>query len=510
MKILTPDEMRLMDENCIRQYKIPGILLMENAASASLNHILKQYSFTSALIVCGAGNNGGDGLALARKIHSEKKDVNVVVSGRREKMSPLSLENLESLEALELPLFFNPEAPILETLFSRSDLIVDALFGTGLNRAVEGSGRDLINRINASPAPVVSLDIPSGLDGFSSEELGCAVRADSTVCFGAPKSCNISAPGFINNGDLFCSRISFPPRLYNDEKFLRELNMPSPLPVRDPLGYKNSFGRILIIGGGGEYRGAPLLAAKAAYRSGAGYVTAAVPESHCPGFSIQSPETVVRGMKETPSGAISPENMDALLELAEKHDTVLLGPGMTSGGQTAGLIRTLIPRIKAALVIDADGLGALAGHPELTLNRQAPTVLTPHKGEQHRLAGGADTPLEDLYGAVCVYKGPRSVIAAPGGRQYINLTGSEALGTAGSGDVLAGITAAFVGGSEDHLEAVKRAVLIHGMTADLYGAAPESFCAGDIITLLPEALDRFRKEYKSLTESYFGKIKMIP
>ncbi len=512
MKVLTPDEMRLMDENCIRHFKVPGILLMENAASAALNHILADYSFSSPLIVCGSGNNGGDGLALARKLHSVSRSPRVLISGSREKMTPESLENLKSLEALEIPLYFNPEDDVLESLFEGSDLIVDALFGTGLNREVQGEKKDLILRINSSPAPVVSLDIPSGLDGASSDTLGCAVKADSTVCFGAPKPGNVLSPGFINNGDLLCSRISFPPRLYDNEKYPREINLPGPLPERDPLGYKNSFGRVLVIGGGGEYRGAPLLAARAAYRSGAGYVTAAVPRSHCSGFSSRCPEAVVKGLMETESGTIAMENLESLVELASSHTAVLLGPGMT--GETADLIRELIPRIEKPLLIDADGLGALAGRPELTLNRTAPTVLTPHLGEERRLAAGlaagTDKDLEEVYGALCVHKGPRTVIGTPGGRRYINLTGNEALGTAGSGDVLSGMTAAFLAQERDAAAAVQKAVLLHGLTADLYPSARESFCAGDIIEMLPETLKVYREKYSSLTETCFGKIQMLP
>lgn len=510
MKVLSPDEMRLMDENCIHQYGIPALILMENAASSALNHILKFYSFNKVLIVCGCGNNGGDGLALARKLHSVGKEAQVLISGLKEKMTDSTLQNLLSLEKIKLPLFFNPNKQERQLLFENTELIIDALFGTGLNRDVHGEKKKIIFEINNYPSPVVSLDIPSGIDGNSSQLLGSAVMADSTICFGAPKQGNIRSPGYINNGKLFCSRISFPPELYQDEKFQTELNLPTALKKRDTLGYKNSFGKVLVIGGGGDYIGAPALATRAAYRSGAGYVTAAIPASHSTSFSIHSPEAVIKSMKETASGTISMENFDILLELSSKQNAVVLGPGMTQQQETVELIRKLIPEISVPLVIDADALNALAGFPELTQKRRAVTVITPHTGEQSRLAKGVDLPLEKSYKAICVYKGPRSIISLPEGRKYINLSGNEALGTAGSGDVLAGMIGALIPQEDDTSEAVKKAVLLHGLSAELYKGAGRCFTAGDIIELLPRCFEAYKENHTLWTENCYNRMELIP
>ncbi|MBF9015282.1 MULTISPECIES: NAD(P)H-hydrate dehydratase [unclassified Oceanispirochaeta] len=510
MIVLSPEEMRLMDENCIRQYGIPALILMENAASAALNHILDSYRFNKVLIICGRGNNGGDGLALARKLYSTEKKVEVLISGSKGKMTDSSLQNLLCLEKLPIPIFYNPDKKRREKLFNNSELIVDALLGTGLNREVDGDKKELILEMNQSRSPVVSLDIPSGLDGKSSEELGCAVKAESTICFGAPKYGNIKSPGYLKNGKLICSRISFPPELYKDEKFKSELNLPEALKTRDPLGYKNSFGKILVIGGGGDYIGAPALAARAAYRSGAGYVTVAVPASHNGTFSIHCPEAVIKGLKETAAATISEENFELLLELSSKQDAVVLGPGMTQQEETVSLIRKLIPAIPVPLVIDADALNALAGFPELTLKRKSATVITPHPGEQRRLAEKTEDALEKAYNAICVYKGPRTVISLPEGREYINLTGNEALGTAGSGDVLAGIICALLAQEEDKSEAVKKAVLLHGLAADLFDGASDSFTASDIIELLPRCFTAYRENHVNWTRNCYNRMEIIP
>jgi ADP-dependent NAD(P)H-hydrate dehydratase / NAD(P)H-hydrate epimerase len=510
MKVLSPDEMRLMDENCIHQYGISALLLMENAASAALNHILKVYSFNKVLIICGTGNNGGDGLALARKLYSAEKEPEVLISGSKEKMTDSALQNLQCLEKIRLPLFYNPNKEQRKILFEKTELIIDALFGTGLNREVCGEKRELILEMNSSHSPVVSLDIPSGLDGDSSRELGCAVRADRTICFGAPKYGNIKSPGYLNNGKLFCSRISFPPELYKSEKFRTELNLPGALKTRDPLGYKNSFGKVLVIGGGGDYIGAPALTARAAYRSGAGYVTAAVPSSHSMTFSIHCPEAVIAGMKETDSGTISQKNFEHILELSSKQNAVVLGPGMTQEEETVSLIRRLIPEISVPLLIDADALNALAGIPELTQQRDAATVITPHLGEQKRLEENVGLPLEKTYQAICVYKGPHSIIALPDGREYINLTGNEALGTAGSGDVLAGMIAALLAQEDEKSEAVKKAVLLHGLAADFYEGAAECFTASDIIELLPHCFTVYRKNHDEWTQNCYNRMEIIP
>jgi len=491
---------------------MPALLLMENAASSSFNLIQTYYPEGAVLFICGSGNNGGDGLALARKLYSAGREVQVIIRGNPGKFSEETALNYKILETIDIPLCFNPAKEILKEILGETRLIVDALLGTGLNRDVDDYGRSLIDFINNSSCPVVSLDIPSGLDGESGMPRGSAVQADRTICFGALKKGNIMSPGMQHNGNLFYSTISFPTDLFDDESLKTELNFPSPLPARDPLGYKNSFGKVLIIGGGAGYLGAPALAAQGAYRSGAGYVTAAIPESRSGSFSIQCPEAVIFGLAETQEGTASTENVESLLALTEKQDAVLMGPGMTGNPETVKLIRTLIPLINKPLILDADGLNALAGYPELTRNRKAETILTPHKGEQKHLSTNFKNfqTIEKEYNAICVNKGPRTSICHPDGREYINLTGTSALGTAGTGDVLSGMITAMICSEDGVSQGVRRAVLIHGLTAEIYKGAEDSFMASDLIKLLPQSIRVYREKYRQLNSDGYGRLKIIP
>jgi NAD(P)H-hydrate epimerase len=510
MKVLNPDEMRRMDETCIHKYKVPAQILMENAALSALSVIQEEYPHHSVLLLCGSGNNGGDGLALARILFSLEKDVEVLLLGNPDHFSKEASQNYRAVREIGIPLSLNPKDEKLN--FKPDRLIVDALLGIGLNRTVSEKYKTIIERMNHSGAPIFSLDIPSGIDGTTAQPRGISVRADKTICFGAPKRGNILSPGYVYNGELYCSRISFPPPLIRDWPGKTEFNIPSPLVQRDPLGYKNSFGRILIIGGGKNYQGAPALAAQAAYRSGAGYVTAAIPQSQASGFSAHCPEAVVQELQETTEKTISEKNETLLLDLASKHDVVLMGPGMTGQEETVSLIRKLIPLIPVPLVLDADGLNALAGSPDLTSKRKFQTVITPHLGEQKRLRLGLteDQSLEERYGVICVYKGPRSRICQSDGKEYINLTGNDALGTAGSGDVLAGMVATLIATQESVIQGVCKAVLLHGLTAERYSGARESFTASDIIEALPRCLLEYKNNYNELKQTFLGKMKMIP
>ena len=382
MKILSPAEMRDLDKKAIEQLGIPEAVLMENAAAAALFVLDKQFNTekTNGLILCGTGNNGGDGMALARKIHSLGRPVKVLLFGSPDKLSAVSLINLKILRHLKVPLFTEPDTQCWQESLTKAGYIVDALLGTGLNRPVKGRILDLINSVNNAGKPVLAVDIPSGIHGDSGRIAGEAVHADATVTFGNPKKGNICYPGFSRQGKLYCSHISFPPAYYDSRLYKCEINLPPSLPGRDPQGYKNSFGKILLIGGGQAYFGAPALAAGALFRSGAGYVTAALPRPQVATFSTLCPEAVLHPLKTTEEDSIHPSCREELLELASRHDGAILGPGITRNRETRDLIRQLIRDIDVPLLVDADGLSALAGHPELTRDRKAPLILTPPPG----------------------------------------------------------------------------------------------------------------------------------
>ena len=514
MKILTPAEMRDLDSSASKDLDIPEIVLMENAAAAALEVLRQNFSPAgkTGLIICGAGNNGGDGFTLARKLYSLKFPITVIFYGETEKFSHVSRTNYISLKKLQIPLLENPTEEDFISNLDRSDYLVDALLGTGLNRPVSGRYLQIIRSVNSAEKPVLSLDIPSGINGSTGRIEGDAVKADSTVTFGSPKRGNILYPGYSHNGKIYCSRISFPPFFYEADQFTTEVNLPPPLPQRNPEGYKNSFGKILIIGGGKNYFGAPALAAQGVFRSGGGFVTAALPAELVPSFSVLCPEAVLAPQDSDETNCLTEKSFPELLDLASGHTAVILGPGITREPGVASLLKKLIPAIPVPLIIDADALHCLAGNPEWTRKREAPTVLTPHKGEQDVLLqdDSSKDSIEEYYQAITVYKGPHSAVKTPGGKEYINLTGNTALATAGSGDVLTGIIAGLIPslGVED---GVRTGVLLHGLTAEAAGQEiPEdSFTASDIVTYLPKAVDFYRKNHSSLTETCYNTIYTI-
>ena len=515
MKLLTPAEMQALDQAAVRDLGIPETVLMENAASAALHVLINRFfpQNKTGLILCGNGNNGGDGFALARKLHSLNKQVLLFFFGNEEKLSPVSRLNFECIKKLKIPLYLNPKDREQTEGFHQAGYLVDALFGTGLNRAVTGEYAGLIHRINGSGKPVLSLDIPSGVQGQTGAIASVAVQADACVTFGAPKRGNLLYPGFARQGHLSCSRISFPPDYYNNDKYSSQVNLPPPLPRRDPAGYKNSYGKILVIGGGRNYFGAPALASQAAFRSGAGFVTTALPSSLCSSVSTLCPEAVLEPLESDENNSIRPENFERLFALSRQHHMVILGPGITREPGVIELVNKLIPAIPVPLLIDADALHVLAGHPELSFSREAESILTPHKGEQDVLRAclKEGETLEQAYGAITLYKGPHSSIRTPEGEEFINLTGNSGLGTAGSGDVLTGVIAG-LSAIMSPLDAVKTGVMLHGLAADLAvkEMAEESLTASDIVHSLPTTIKFFRENYTTLSESCYNTIETLP
>lgn len=583
MKIGTAGEVRRLDEAMILDYGVDEALLMENAAAAARDVVQRRWGIAgrNILVVCGTGNNGGDGFALARLLYARGAGVRVLIAGDPGRISGAGESNYRMLQRLPLEISVLDAAPLPPLLnrmdFEEFDVIVDAVFGTGLSRNIEGRMAAVVNRINeagAAGAGVLSLDIPSGIDADSGGVMGTAVRAGATVSFGVPKRGNLLYPGFAFGGRLYLSEISFPPELTGDESIRVSVNIPPPLVFRDPAGHKGSFGKVLIIGGSANYRGAPALAAAGALRSGAGYVRAGLPAALAPGVFGMVPEAVLLPQE---GDALGSEHAQALLEQAVLSDAVVLGPGLSGAPESVRLARELIREVTVPLVVDGDALGALAGREELTRERTergAVTVLTPHPGEMARLLGSSvsevearriETALEaaERYRAVVVLKGAHTVIAGgefggrgggsggesggrgelggrggarggggeaggkgggrgvgsgrPGegigselggrgvgreaggkleGRAWINLSGNSGLGTAGSGDVLAGVLGALAAAGMSGADAARSGVFLHGLAGDLTAEemGEAGMTAGDIPGRLPKALRLYAEQ----------------
>jgi hydroxyethylthiazole kinase-like uncharacterized protein yjeF len=520
MKVSTVSEMRSLDRTAIEEFGVVEELLMENAGQAAYFVLLKEFGIKGKefLVFCGLGNNGGDGLVVARKIHSSGGEVTVFVLGDPGKFRgaakinfdivsrlPIEVRQLESIEAAE------PDV-------ARCDAIVDAILGTGITRDVRGLYRDVVEWINRSGKTVLSIDIPSGVHGDTGKVMGAAVRADYTVTFGLPKLGNMLFPGYELGGKLYVSHISFPPSLYDTDSLKVEINQPAKLLPRDKDAHKGDFGEALFIAGAAGYLGAPYFAAHSFLKAGGGYSRLAAPQSITPFIATRGSEIVFVPQEETSSGSIALRNKGALLELAGKMDMVVLGPGLSLEEESQQLARELAAEISKPLLIDGDGITALCQDLQIVKKRKAETILTPHLGEMSRITKMSvpeiDVNKVDVLQrtarelqAIIVLKGAHSLIGYPNERVFINLSGNPGMATAGSGDVLTGTIAAMFGLGLPLGDAVRKGVFIHGLAGDLAAEdrGEDGITAQDILDYLPLAVKMDREGLsETLRKRYVG------
>ena len=522
-KIVTAEEMREIDRLTTERYATPSLLLMETAANASARAVAAHFSHDltrkTVQVLCGRGNNGGDGAALARTLWVLGAHVDVVLFGLVEDAKGDARTNFEIVRHLgsfaagsrehPSPLSFVECAGVAEWEEIAStrhgyDVTVDALFGTGLKRPLEGvytqvvAHLDLLRasreRAGRSSPLVVSLDLPSGLDADSATPPGVAVRADLTITFTAPKPANVLPPASHFGGRLVVADIGSPPALLDSAP--SKIFLTEPVDVRAwleatryaPDSYKNTHGHALVVAGARGMEGAAVLCADAAISSGAGLVTLATASSALPSIvSRVSPEVMTAALPETESGAIGGDAFERFKKLSERATVVAVGCGLNrESEETRRFVREVVERRTTPVVIDADGLNSLAPWPpELRGTREAPLILTPHEGEMLRLLGAQSTDaLKDrarvlsefaaAHELIVVLKGTRTLVAAPDGRVFVNPTGNAGLGTAGSGDTLTGIITAFnaqafgtLKDKADALRATVAAVYVGGLAGDL-------------------------------------------
>lgn len=530
--------MHEIDRLTVERFGTPSLSLMGAAARAvagtALQCLAGDVSGKTVLILCGPGNNGGDGAATARALSLLGAHVHVVLFAGFQDTKGDARTNFDILRRLttdttphqeaadfdfDLSIHENSLGTIRFTecaseaswvgisrteLEPPPDLIIDALFGTGLRRPLEGVHRAVIEhllRLRDAPGQahssglIISVDIPSGLNADLAAPIGVAVRADMTVTFTAPKPANILPPASTYNGDLIVADIGSPGELIksvDSQLFLIEESDARAWLVRTrytPASFKNTHGHALVIAGSRGFAGAAALCGAAALRSGAGLVTIATPVSAQPAVAAQAmPEIMTAALAETDRGGTSDEAIDYALTLASKASVVAIGPGLSSEDErTRAFVRSFIERRSFPVVVDADGLNALAPWPPgLRGSAAHPLILTPHQGEMLRLMGASDkAALADRVGAtrnfatahsvILVLKGTRTLIAAPDGRVFVNPTGNAGLGTAGTGDTLTGIIAGFMAqasGLASHgtpvsvLESVIAALYIGGLAGD--------------------------------------------
>jgi ADP-dependent NAD(P)H-hydrate dehydratase / NAD(P)H-hydrate epimerase len=507
MKIATVAQMRAMDQQAIQDFGIPETLLMENAGLAAYRVLRDRFPIVGRriLVLCGSGNNGGDGLVVARKIKADGGHPQVLLLGDATRYEGAAAVNWEIIQQLGIDILPYSNTAAVDDLVRTSDLIVDGILGTGLSKPVRGHYADVIERVNASRRPVVSLDIPSGIHGDTGQVMGTAIHADLTVTFGLPKVGNLLYPGYQYGGRLYTTHIGFPPRLTRAKDLVIAINLPPHLPERSPWGHKSSFGDALFIAGAAAYFGAPYLASMAFLKAGGGYARLAAPAAIVPTIAVRGPEIVFLPQAETDAGSIALSNHDQLAAVADSRDMVVIGPGLSLNEETARLVRKLAGTVPVPLLIDGDGLTAICQSADILRNRPGDTVLTPHLGEMARLTGLSREAIQDdpvgilqkttaRLQATIVLKGAHSLIGFPDQRVYVNTTGNHAMATAGAGDVLTGAIAAMVGAGLPLDRAVCKGVALHGAAGDLAAEAigADGVTADDILRYLPEAVRRDR------------------
>ncbi|MBN2350647.1 MAG: NAD(P)H-hydrate dehydratase [Bacteroidales bacterium] len=524
MKISNVNEMRHLDHQATSEYGIPQEILMENAGQAAYYTILKETGIRNKnfVVFCGVGNNGGDGLVVARKIHSSGGNVTVFIIGDRSKYIGASKQNCSIVEKIQINVFDLQDISITKHIVQSADVIVDAIFGTGLDREVKGIQKDAIALINESHKTVFSLDIPSGVNGNTGEMMGATVKADYTITFGLPKLGNLLYPGFEQCGKLYVTHISFPPVLQNADVLKIAVNQPKPIPLRKKECHKGDFGKTLFIAGSSNYLGAPYFAALSFLKAGGGLSFLATPEIISAFIGNKGSEIVFIPQKNTVSGSISLDNKRQLLEFSEKADMVVIGPGLSLNNETQTLVRELCREIRKTLLIDGDGITAVAKDLDCIIKRSAPTILTPHAGEMASITKlNTEVLFKDKINVLqdtchklnstIVLKGAHSLIGYPDKKIFVNLSGNPGMASAGSGDVLTGVIAAMscLGFSTE--DAVRMGVFIHGFAGDLAvkDKGEDGILASDIMEQLPVAMKSFRENIHSLTNDFYQNIYVI-
>jgi len=524
MKVSTVAQMRNLDRSATEEFGISEDLLMENAGEAVYFVMFKEFGIKNKkfVVFCGTGNNGGDGFVVARKIHSNGGEATIFLLDDETKYKGVAKRNFEIVSKLPIEISRVSSVESMKSAVVHCDAVVDAMFGTGLVREVGGVYKEIIQVINESKKTVFSVDIPSGINGDTGEVMGIAVKADYTITFGLPKIGNMIFPGYDHCGKLYVSHISFPPSLYDTDSTKVQINSPVELPERDKNAHKGDFGEVLFIAGASSYLGAPYFAALSFLKAGGGYSRLAAPVSISSFLANKGSEIVFIPQKETGSGSIALENKDELLELSERMDMVVMGPGLSLNEETQELVRELAQGIQKPLLLDGDGITAVAGDLGKIKNREAATILTPHLGEMSRITemGISEinkNKMEVLQktakelNAMIVLKGAHSLIGYPDETVCINMSGNPGMATAGSGDVLTGAIVAMFGLGLSLEDAVRTGVFIHGFSGDLAAKdkGEDGITAQDILDYLPATLKRYREHFDTISENLYDSIFVV-
>lgn len=509
MQIVTSRQMQEIDRATIEGGHASGLELMERAGQGLLPvamRFLSGKSGAKAAIVCGKGNNGGDGFVLARLLKSSAVDSTCFLLAPESELKGDAHANFLRVKDLGIP------CRQLETDHAFPDLdgfslVVDAIFGTGFSGRPRGLAAETIEGINRCGIPVLAVDAPSGANMNDGTVSDPCVKANVTVTLGLPKIGQFWFPAKELCGELVIHGLGFPDKIIDEHQIDVELVdkawAQGKLPRRPQDGHKGTFGKVLLVAGSRGMTGAALLAAEAALRSGAGMVTVAAPRKVQPILNGTLREIMTMALPETPEGTLSRQSLDGIMEMADTWaDVLVVGPGLGRGEETGEVAREIVRRVERPMVVDADGLNAFARHAEELLELPFPRILTPHFGELNRLwrmekdippthrLGAVQQIARDEFGNTLLLKGAPTLVGTPTGEVYVNASGNSGLATAGSGDVLSGIVGGLLAQGMEGAYAAPLASFLHGHAADLAcGELGEySMIAGDVLRFLPAAI----------------------
>ncbi len=510
MKIVTAEQMRNIDRRATREFGIPGTVLMENAAAAILAEMERFFDGLAGVrvgIICGKGNNGGDGLALARRLRIRGVPVRVALLAPFGAVSGEAKVNLSILRKTDVELTPNPSAKTLLDIALWSDILVDAMLGVGLSSPLKGMYAQAVELINISGRPVVAVDIPTGINADTGAVMGTAVRADLTVTMALPKRGLVLYPGASHAGTVKVADIGLPTEIIEKEKIKASLldrgYAWGVLKEREPDTHKGDYGHLMIVAGSPGKAGAAVMAAKGALRTGAGLVSVATPLGLVPVIQQQTFEAMCIPAAEGIDGTLGIGAEEELLKAAGKMTACAVGPGLSTHHETVNVVRNFVRRLSIPVIIDADGLNALAGSLDFLKRAKAPVILSPHPGEMGKLLGipsdevqkdriGLASDFARKHNVILVLKGAGTVVAAPSGEVIINSTGNPGMATAGTGDVLTGMIGSLLAQGHTATRAACLGVYLHGLAGDL--AAKEKgetgMIAGDVIEKIPEAIKK--------------------
>ena len=510
MKVVTAQEMRQIDQQTIEQIGIPGTVLMEHAGSAVVRVLRQQFPECKNIgIIVGKGNNGGDGLVVARQLAHTGQPIQIFLVSPPESFAGDALTNLQIAQGLDLPITSILSEEGLERLKSQltsSDLIVDSIFGTGLRGGVHGFIGDVIECINGSGKPVIAIDLPSGLSADTGIAEGACIQANYTVTMGLPKRGNLIHPGAELTGQLEVADIGFPLSVIDAQNIQINWTQPSDavrlLPSRQTHSHKGTYGRVFVAAASTGMTGAAALTSAGALRVGAGLVTLGAPKSLNSILEVKLTEVMTLPLPETAEGSLALEAKTDIIEAIEQSKSILaIGPGLSQHPETVALVHSLIRESETPTVIDADGINALSKSREILSSLSPQTVLTPHPGEMARLIGGTVETLErdrigiaqqfaQTHNVTLVLKGAPTVSAGGNGEVWINSTGNAGMATGGMGDVLTGLIAGLIAQKVSPFDAAVLGVYLHGLAGDIVAESTgmHGLMAGDVLSNVPKAI----------------------